>query len=204
MKKIKRLRSVSLATKDGLKKIKPKILTGNYATVAPIDHKLLASLYNYLPRVRVLERLATLQVPFPAELPPVRSENAFPLDVTVIGDGNLRQLASYWTAQFARVNALLGLARGEHKRLDRKVSREKQILFVMYAPDRKSTAFLDKVKGQIQKNKRISLLERKLDEIIAAEESLETLARDFKAYVEILESETTWRMSERKMIRAGG
>src|SRR5947209_10617557 len=176
------------------KKRKPDI-----TTVVPIDQRLIATIYKG-NRSRALEQLSKLNIPFPAKLPDIDSEHQFPVDITRINNNELREKLSYWASQFARVNALLGLARGRRKKLDRYVDRQKKILFKMRAPTGTRSKYVDAIWGEVQATQSIARLERMYDTAIEMEEALEALAKDFSKYVEILQADLMWRQSEMKLI----
>lgn len=172
-------------------------------TVVPVDRQLIKGLYGGLERSHALKVLGELQVPFPAELPDIDAAHTFPTDVTKCSPNTLRELLSYWTSQFARVNALLGLAKGREKILERRTEREKLIQFNIRAPSQKSRSFSDAIKGEIQQTQTVSLLEKNLDRAHELVFVLSALAKDFDAYCQVLNSEMMFRMSEMKSIRGG-
>jgi hypothetical protein len=180
------------------KKRKPDIFT-----VVPLTQSLIQGMYAG-NRNAALERLSKLQIPFPAQLPDIDATHQFPLNITRVNNNTLRNLLSYWSSQFARVNALLGVAKGRHKKLDRYVEREKKKRFRMIAPSTPRSKYVDAIWGEVQASTRIGKLEKSLDEAIQMEELLTALTRDFSTYVEVLQADMNFRMAEMKMVRAGG
>lgn len=178
----------------------------NLAAVAPLTPRMIRGLEDVVPRTELLETLARLSIPFPRRLPDVTEDDAFPTDVTAIQPRELRQLQSYWAAQFARVNAILGITRGEMKAQERRVSRERDKRFHLIAPERSSKVYVDAIKGRVLKNKRIAEMERELDSLIILTEALEALTKDFQMYVQALDRESMWRMAEMRISsgRGGG
>lgn len=173
-------------------------------TVVPLNQNIIAGMYAG-NRNDALERLSKLQIPFPAQLPDIDAVHQFPLDITRVDNNKLRNLLSYWSSQFARVNALLGVAKGRHKKLDRYVEREKKKRFRMLAPSAATRSrYVDSIWGEVQASTRIAKLEKLLDEAIQMEELLTSLTRDFSTYVEVLQADMNFRMAEMKMIRQGG
>ena len=178
----------------------------NMAAVAPLTPRMIHSLEMVVPRTELLETLSRLSIPFPAKLPDITESDAFPTDITTVQPRELRALQSYWAAQFARVNALLGITRGEKKAQERKVDRAKKRLFRIFAPERSSKTYVDALWGKVQASKRISAMERELDNLIMLEESLDALTKDFQMYVNALDRESMWRMAEMRIAsgRGGG
>jgi hypothetical protein len=176
----------------------------NMAAVAPLSARMIRGMEMVVPRTELLETLAHMQIPFPAKLPDITEDDAFPTDITAVGSRELRSLQSYWTAQFARVNAILGITRGELKAQERLLDREKKKLFRVLAPERKSNTYVDAIQGQVLKTKRIGTLEREVDNLVRLVEALEALTRDFNMYVTALDRESMWRMAEMRMARSGG
>lgn len=176
------------------------------AAVAPLTPRMIQSLEMVVPRTELLETLARLSIPFPAKMPDITREDAFPTDITVIQPRELRALQSYWAAQFARVNALLGITRGEKKAQERKLDRAKKRLFRVFAPERSSKIYVDAIHGKVQASKRIASMERELDNLIVLEEALDALTKDFQMYVNALDRESMWRMAEMRIAsgRGGG
>jgi hypothetical protein len=167
---------------------------------------MIRSLELVVPRTELLETLARLSIPFPAQMPEITEDNAFPSDITMIQPRELRALQSYWAAQFARVNALLGITRGEKKAQERILDRSKKRLFRIFAPERSSKVYVDALWGKVQASKRIANLERELDNLIRLEEALDALTKDFQMYVNALDRESMWRMAEMRVAsgRGGG
>src|SRR5215470_5072833 len=93
------------------------------STITTIDNALAGSLYESLGRTKAVQTLSGLNIPFPAELPDITEQTAFPLEIGTVEDRTLSDLQSFWGAQAARVQALLSLARAEKKRLERVVER---------------------------------------------------------------------------------
>jgi hypothetical protein len=180
------------------RKKRPDILTAR-----SIDKDTLGKLYTGLERNTALKRLASLEIPFPSQLPDITADDSFPIDVTRISGQHLRRQLSYWTAQFARVNALLGLAKGRKSVLERKVDREKKIRFKIVAPSQKSKTYVDAVWGDVQTSQNIAKLEKLLDMAIEIEEALNALARDFSKYSDVLQAELMYRQSEMKLTGRG-
>jgi hypothetical protein len=174
---------------------------GQPVTVVPINRKLIKGLYGGLERSHALQVLSELQVPFPATLPDVDAAHTFPTDVTKCSPNQLRELLSYWTSQFARINALLGLAKGREKILERRTEREKLIQFNIRAPSQKSRSFSDAIKGEIQQSRGVAILEKNLDHAHELVFVLAALSKDFDMYCQVLNSELMYRMSEMKSIR---
>jgi hypothetical protein len=171
----------------------------NMAAIAPLNSRVIHSLEMVIPRTELLETLANLQIPFPAQLPDITESEAFPTDVTALSPIQLRSLQSYWAAQYARINALLGITRGERKAQDRKVDRAKKRLFRVFAPERSSKTYVDALWGKVQASKRIANMERELDNLIRLEEALDALTKDFQMYVNALDRESMWRMAEMRV-----
>jgi len=178
----------------------------NMAAVAPLTPSMIRSLEMVVPRTELLDTLARLSIPFPAQMPDITSENAFPTDITMVQPRELRALQSYWAAQFARINALLGIARGEKKASERRLDRAKKRLFRIFAPERSSKIYVDAIHGKVQASKRIANMERELDNLIILEEALDALTKDFQMYVNALDRESMWRMAEMRISsgRGGG
>lgn len=175
----------------------------NIAAVVPLTPRMIRSLETVIPRTELLETLASLNIPFPARMPDITEEETFPSDVTMLGPRELRSLQSYWAAQFARVNALLGITRGEMKAQDRLVEREKLKLFRLYAQPR---TLKDVTLGKVLASKRIGEMERNLDDLVRLTEALDALTKDFQMYVNALDRESMWRMAEMRIAsgRGGG
>lgn len=174
----------------------------NLAAVAPLTPRMIQSLEMVVPRTELLETLSRLSIPFPAKMPDITKDDAFPTDITMVQPRELRALQSYWAAQFARVNALLGITRGEKKAQERKLDRAKKRLFRVFAPERSSKIYVDAIHGKVQASKRIASMERELDNLIVLEEALDALTKDFQMYVNALDRESMWRMAEMRI--AGG
>lgn len=173
----------------------------NLAAVAPLTSRMIRGLENVVPRTELLETLAKLQIPFPRRLPDVTEDDAFPTDLTAVQPRELRQLQSYWAAQFARVNAILGITRGEMKVQERLVTREKLKAFHTHA---QSKVVKDATMGRILKFRRIADLERELDSLVRLVEALEALTKDFQMYVNALDRESMWRMAEMRITTGRG
>jgi hypothetical protein len=175
----------------------------NLAAVAPLSPRMISNLEMVVPRVELLETLARLSIPFPKKLPDITEDDAFPTDVTRLGPRELRQLQSYWAAQFARINAVLGVTRGEMKAHERLVDRERLKAFHTHAQPKRVK---DATMGRILKLKRIADLERELDNLVRLVEALEALTKDFQMYVNALDRESMWRMAEMRIStgRGGG
>jgi len=165
---------------------------------------MIQSLEMVVPRKEILETLARLNIPFPAKMPDITQDDAFPTDITMIQPRELRALQSYWAAQFARVNALLGITRGEKKAQERKLDRAKKRLFRIFAPERSSKIYVDAIHGKVQASKRIADMERELDTLIVLEEALDALTKDFQMYVNALDRESMWRMAEMRISQGRG
>lgn len=178
----------------------------NLAAVAPLTPRMIHSLEMVVPRTELLETLARLSIPFPAKMPDITEDDAFPTDITRVQPRELRALQSYWAAQFARVNALLGITRGEKKAQERRLDRAKKRLFRIFAPERSSKIYVDAIHGKVQASKRIATMERELDNLIMLEEALDALTKDFQMYVSALDRESMWRMAEMRIAsgRGGG
>lgn len=178
----------------------------NLAAVAPLSPRMIQRMEMVVPRTELLETLARLSIPFPSQLPDISQEDAFPTDITRIQPRELRSLQSYWAAQFARVNALLGITRGERKAQERKTDRAKKRLFRIFAPERSSKVYVDALWGKVQASKRIAEMERELDNLLRLEEALDALTKDFQMYVNALDRESMWRMAEMRIAsgRGGG
>lgn len=174
------------------------------AAVAPLSPRMIRNMEMVVPRTELLETLSRLQIPFPKQLPDITPDDAFPTDVTAVGSRDLRKLQSYWAAQYARVNALLGITRGEMKAQERATSREKDKRFHLIAPERSSKVYVDAIKGRVLKATRIGEMERNLDNLIRLTEALEALTRDFSMYVSVIEREMMYRMAEMKNNKFGG
>lgn len=176
------------------------------AAVAPLNPRMIQSLEMVVPRTELLETLARLNIPFPARMPDITQDDAFPTDITRIQPRELRALQSYWAAQFARVNALLGITRGERKAQERKTDRAKKRLFRIFAPERSSKIYVDAIHGKVLASKRISNMERELDNLLRLEDALDALTKDFQMYVNALDRESMWRMAEMRIAsgRGGG
>jgi len=176
------------------------------AAVAPLTPRMISNLEAVIPRQEILETLAKMSIPFPRKLPDITADDAFPTDVTRIQPQELRALQSYWAAQFARVNALLGITRGELKAQERICDREKLKLFRVYAPTRDSKVLKDSVLGKVLASKRIGAMEREIDNLVRIVEALEALTKDFQMYVTALDRESMWRMAEMRIAtgRGGG
>lgn len=176
------------------------------AAVAPLSPRMIQSLEMVVPRTELLETLARLNIPFPARMPDITQDDAFPTDITRIQPRELRALQSYWAAQFARVNALLGITRGERKAQERKTDRAKKRLFRIFAPERSSKIYVDAIHGKVLASKRISIMERELDNLLRLEDALDALTKDFQMYVNALDRESMWRMAEMRIAsgRGGG
>lgn len=173
------------------------------AAVAPLTPRMIQSLEMVVPRTELLETLSRLSIPFPAQMPDITEGDAFPTDVTMIQPRELRALQSYWAAQFARINALLGITRGEKKAQERKLDRAKKRLFRVFAPERSSKIYVDAIHGKVQASKRIANMERELDNLIVLEEALDALTKDFQMYVNALDREMMYRMAEMRVAKFG-
>jgi|SRR5215470_8597821 len=171
----------------------------NLAAVAPLTPQMIHHLEMVVPRTELLETLARLQIPFPARLPDISSDDAFPTDITAVQPRELRALQSFWAAQFARTNALLGITRGERKAQERKLDRAKKRLFRIYAPERSSKIYVDAIHGKVAASRRITDMEIELDNLIRMEEALDALTKDFNMYVTALDRESMWRMAEMRI-----
>jgi hypothetical protein len=174
------------------------------AAVAPLTPSMIQSLEMVVPRTELLDTLSRLSIPFPAKMPDITESDAFPTNVVNVGARDLRALQSYWAAQYARVNALLGITRGERKAQERRLDRAKKRLFRVFAPERSSKIYVDAIHGKVFASKRISEMERELDNLIRLEDALDALVRDFQMYVSVIERELMFRMSEMRNIRSGG
>jgi len=170
-------------------------------TVTTVDNALAGTAYEVLGRSAAVEALANLNIPFPADLPGITEETTFPLRIGVVDDRDLGNLQSFWGAQAARVQALLSLARAEKKRLERYTERREKYYFRMYAPATPRSTFVDAIWGNVYAQPEIKKLERKLDKITELEIVLEGLTKDFHTYLNIIQTEMTWRMSERRTLR---
>jgi len=190
---------VSDAVKRGTSKIRP--ITSKGATVTTVDKALTGKMYAGLRRTNVVKTLANLNIPFPAELPDIREDQAFPIRIGDTDDRALGDLQSFWGAHFARANALLSIARAEHKRLDRVVKRREKVIFRNYAPSNPRSTFVDQVWGNVYAHVVIAKLEKRLDAAESLEIVLEGLVRDFSTYLDIIRTEMQWRMSERRFVR---
>jgi hypothetical protein len=173
----------------------------NMAAVAPLGPKAIARLSLVVPRTEMLETLSRLQIPFPRKLPDITEDDAFPTDVTAIGPRELRQLQSYWTAQFARINALLGITRGELKAQERATDRAKLKAFHIHAQPK---TVKDYTMGKVLRLKHIAEMERELDNLHRLTEALEALTKDFQMYVNALDRESMWRMAEMRISNGRG
>jgi hypothetical protein len=171
----------------------------NLAAVAPLTPAMIQHLEMVVPRTELLETLARLQIPFPARLPDIKEDDAFPTDITSVQPRELRALQSFWAAQFARTNALLGICRGERKAQERKLDRAKKRLFRIYAPERSSKIYVDAIHGKVAASRRITDMEIELDNLIRMEEALDALTKDFNMYVTALDRESMWRMAEMRI-----
>lgn len=183
--------------KRGTSKHKSEPIT-HRGTVTTIDRALAGKMYASLRRSNVVRTLSQLNIPFPAQLPDIRQDQQFPVRIGDVQDRTLGDLQSFWGAQFARANALLSIARAEHKRLDRVVKRREKVIFRQYAPSSPRSTFVDKVWGDVYAHVAIAKLEKRLDAAEAIEIVLEGLVKDFSTYLDIIRSEMMFRMSERK------
>jgi hypothetical protein len=154
-----------------------------------------------LGRSSVVQTLANLNIPFPADLPGITEETTFPLHIGEVDDRDLSNLQSFWGAQAARVQALLSLARAEKKRLERVTERKEKVIFRFYSPSNPRSTHVDAVWGNVYAHPEVRKLEIKLDKTTELEIVLEGLTKDFHTYLTIIQTEMTWRMSERRTLR---
>jgi hypothetical protein len=170
-------------------------------TVTTIDGALAGSLYAALGRSKVVQTLADLNIPFPADLPGIDERTTFPLAIGDVEDRDLGNLQSFWGAQTARVQALLALARAEKKRLERVTERMEKRIFRQHSPANPRSVHVDAVWGLVYRNKSVRSLNLKLDNVTALEIALDGLTKDFQTYLSVIQTEMTWRMSERRALR---
>jgi len=141
--------------------------------------------------------IAQAGLPVPSKLPEITDRDQFPLDITKVSDEQVRHLLSYWTAQYAYANRLLGLEQGHVAILTRLLERKKLVLFNKYKPDRKSSDWSEAIKGRIAQNTLVHAMELKLARAEGVVSSLWPLVQDFKAYADTASREITARTSER-------
>jgi hypothetical protein len=170
-------------------------------TVTTVDNALAGTMYAVLGRSKVVRSLADLNIPFPADLPGITEETTFPLDISRVEDRALSDLQSFWGAYAARAQALLSLARARKKRLERITERKEKIIFKLHSPSNPRSTHVDALWGLVYKNSAVRSLNLKLDYITELEIVLDGLTKDFHTYLNIIQTEMTWRMSERRALR---
>jgi len=170
-------------------------------TVTSVNNALAGAMLATLGRSSVVQTLANLNIPFPADLPGITEETTFPLHIGEVDDRDLSNLQSFWGAQAARVQALLSLARAEKKRLERVTERKEKVIFRFYSPSNPRSTHVDAVWGNVYAHPEVRKLEIKLDKTTELEIVLEGLTKDFHTYLTIIQTEMTWRMSERRTLR---
>ncbi len=135
-------------------------------------------------------------VPFPGKLPPITDEDRFPLDITTVSNAEVRRLMSFWTAQYAYVNALLGKEKGKVMYYTRHLNRRKSILFQKLKPEKKTGDWSEAIQGRIQLDPKVKRYEVTLAKAESMVSVYEPLVWDFRAYADVASREITARISE--------
>jgi hypothetical protein len=172
-----------------------------YAEVTTVDQAFPGEKYRALRRSHAFTLLSELNVPVPGELQDITSEDAFPTRIGTVEDRELSNLASFWGTQYSRAITILSLARAERKRLEAVKAIEEKKIFDTIRPQNPRSTFVDALWGEVYKRPRIRQLGRDLRDMETLETMMDGLTKGFQTYLQIVQGEMTWRMSERRAMR---